>query len=88
MKKKYSWGYKAANKFFHVEAFVSTKKGEQLFQPYGQSSNGHLLLDYGFIEPNNPFDSVLVEHTYFGIDPQDVVHDWKLAKILEFREEK
>jgi len=39
------------------------KVGQQLFTSIGELTNIDLLLDYGFIENNNPYDSV-----YFNID--------------------
>ncbi|KAI9193259.1 uncharacterized protein BJ171DRAFT_603962 [Polychytrium aggregatum] len=36
-------------------------KGDEVFNTYGDISNGELLLNYGFVEANNPFDAMHVE---------------------------
>ena len=34
------------------------RSGEEVFNSYGSLSNANLLKQYGFVEPNNPYDTV------------------------------
>jgi len=83
---KWSWGYKAEHKFFHVSAIRSVKKGHQIYQFYGPYPNSKLLLDYGFILDSNSFDSVEVEPVYFGVNPEDELFSLKERIVSEIRE--
>jgi len=46
---------------FKMKAERFIKKGEEVFNTYGDLSSAQLLHTYGFVEPNNPFDSVLID---------------------------
>lgn len=45
----------------------------QLSQFYGPYSNSKLLLEYGFILDNNPYNSLTIEPEYLGVDPEDEI---------------
>jgi len=81
---KWSFGYKAENKFFHAETIKSVRKGFQVFQFYGPFSNAWLLMDYGFMIEDNSFSSVVVEPKYLGINPDDDLFEFKKKLIKEY----
>jgi len=85
---KWSYGFKAENKFFHVESFTSVKEGEEILLPYGHFSNLDLLLDYGFILDDEKADIVYVEPSFFGANPDDPLFDHKDPIVAQYKEKK
>jgi len=79
---KWTWGYRTV---FHTEALKNFKKGEQVYQFYGEYPNSKFLEQYGFIIEPNSFDSVLVETAYLGVDPDDPLISQKKKLIEPYR---
>lgn len=44
----------------------------KVLQFYGSLGNAELLLDYGFVIDNNPFDAVLIDVDLLGVDPEGI----------------
>lgn len=44
------------NNCFEIKTYNSFRKYDQVFISYGAHSNTHLLMEYGFILPDNPHD--------------------------------
>ena len=65
--KDWTW-YNAADPttvYFKLTTVSGIKKDKQIFIKYGQISNRHLLLYFGFSLPDNRFDVVHVKHENF-----------------------
>jgi len=85
---KYSWGYSPEYKFFHSEALRNYHIGEEVYQFYGHLANWELLLEYGFILDDNSYDSILVNKSYLGNDPEDPVLELKEKLLRPYIEHK
>ncbi|CAG2248136.1 unnamed protein product [Mytilus edulis] len=49
-------GFNKNNNCFEIKTYNSFRKYDQVFISYGAHSNTHLLMEYGFILPDNPHD--------------------------------
>jgi hypothetical protein len=55
------FGYDAADPdVFVMRALKPVKAGSELFSSFGQLSNSQLVVSYGFVLKDNPFDSVML----------------------------
>jgi hypothetical protein len=55
------FGYDAADpNVFVMRALKPVKAGSELFSSFGQLSNSQLVVSYGFVLKDNPFDSVML----------------------------
>ena len=57
MPRQTSWNYSNARKGFIIQACESIKKGDQIYDSYGNKCNNRFLLNYGFINLNNQDDN-------------------------------
>lgn len=56
-----AFGYDAADPdVFVMRALKPVKAGSELFSSFGQLSNSQLVVSYGFVLKDNPFDSVML----------------------------
>ncbi|XP_063402966.1 SET domain-containing protein 4-like isoform X4 [Mytilus trossulus] len=63
------------NNCFEIKTYNSFRKYDQVFISYGAHSNTHLLMEYGFILPDNP-------HDVYELDYDEIV---KVAHNLNFQ---
>ncbi|XP_052087736.1 SET domain-containing protein 4-like [Mytilus californianus] len=63
------------NNCFEIKTYNSFRKYDQVFISYGAHSNTHLLMEYGFILPDNP-------HDVYEIDYDEIV---KVAQNLNLQ---
>lgn len=57
---KLQWGFDDNAQGFVLTAVADYSAGDQLYLSYGSKSNTALLVDYGFVLPDNPWQSVVV----------------------------
>lgn len=81
-----------------IRAIHDIKKGKQIFNTYGKFPNAVLLLKYGFVVENNPYDKVSLVKEFdevvdliSGVDKADIAKRlkwWKEEGVFMFEEEQ
>ncbi|KAI9652576.1 MAG: hypothetical protein M1831_006679 [Alyxoria varia] len=73
---------KAAVSFNHMGFVVTAnrhyEKGEEIHVTYGSYSNDFLLVEYGFLPPNNPADSIALDEyfsSYMNTDREELLRE-------------
>ena len=56
-----SWNYSDEEGGFVAESFENIKRGEQVFDSYGQKCSSKFLLSYGFINDDNDVNEVAIQ---------------------------
>ncbi|ORZ23869.1 hypothetical protein BCR41DRAFT_416918 [Lobosporangium transversale] len=54
-------------KSYKIRTLLPYKKGEQVFINYGPHDNCFILVEYGFVTPNNPFNYVVVDNNFLQL---------------------
>ncbi|KAF8932155.1 SET domain-containing protein 4 [Haplosporangium gracile] len=54
-------------KSYQIKTLLSYKKGEQVFINYGPHDNCFILVEYGFVTPNNPYNYVTVDNDFMQL---------------------
>ncbi|KAF9170636.1 SET domain-containing protein 4 [Mortierella sp. AD010] len=54
-------------KSYKIKTLLPYKKGEQVFINYGPHDNCFILVEYGFVTPNNPFNYALVDNSFLQL---------------------
>ena len=57
MPRQTSWNYSNSRDGFIIEACERIKKGDQVYDSYGNKCNNRFLLNYGFVNLNNEADN-------------------------------
>ncbi|CAB4401307.1 unnamed protein product [Rhizophagus irregularis] len=52
---------------YEITTFVPYKRGDQVFINYGPHDNFFILMEYGFVIPNNPYNYVSLDKEYLEI---------------------
>ncbi|ESO05339.1 hypothetical protein HELRODRAFT_77693 [Helobdella robusta] len=62
---KMAAGFNEHNQHYEIKTFDSFKKFDQVFITYGSHDNTNLLINYGFLWPDNPNDCVMIQFGLF-----------------------
>ncbi|KAF9907893.1 SET domain-containing protein 4 [Linnemannia zychae] len=54
-------------KSYQIKTLLPYKKGEQVFINYGPHDNCFILVEYGFVTPNNPYNYVTVDNDFMQL---------------------
>ncbi|GJJ72830.1 hypothetical protein EMPS_05188 [Entomortierella parvispora] len=54
-------------KSYQIKTLLPYKKGEQVFINYGPHDNCFILVEYGFVTPNNPYNYVTVDDDFLNL---------------------
>ncbi|KAF9934786.1 SET domain-containing protein 4 [Linnemannia zychae] len=54
-------------KSYQIKTLLPYKKGEQVFINYGPHDNCFILVEYGFVTPNNPYNYVTVDNDFMEL---------------------
>jgi hypothetical protein len=75
-------GYDPRRGTFQVICENFIKKGDQIFIEYGEKKdNTSLLLEYGFVMPNNPFDKIQISKTDLNEASQKYQNKFQLTRL-------
>ncbi|KAI8351584.1 hypothetical protein B0O80DRAFT_388382 [Mortierella sp. GBAus27b] len=59
--------YCTKSKSYKIKTLLPYKKGEQVFINYGPHDNSFILVEYGFVTPNNPFNYASVDGDFMEL---------------------
>ncbi|RIA90810.1 hypothetical protein C1645_693251, partial [Glomus cerebriforme] len=72
---------------YEVTTFTPYKKGNQVFINYGAHDNFFILMEYGFVIPNNPYNYVLLDKEYFDLSlpgETEIIRQEKLDLLFHY----
>ncbi|KAF9107462.1 SET domain-containing protein 4 [Mortierella sp. AM989] len=55
-------------KSYKIKTLLPYKKGEQVFINYGPHDNCFILVEYGFVTPDNPYNYALLDNDFLQLD--------------------
>ena len=80
------WGYDNDRNGFKITAFTDIKKGEEIFDHYGNKSSYSFFINYAFIFESNQVDYNPLDFTFMKMDLIDGDHfsQLKLEHIIDY----
>ncbi|CAI2166878.1 9917_t:CDS:10, partial [Funneliformis geosporum] len=77
--------FNQATQCYEITTFTPYKKGNQVFINYGPHDNFFILMEYGFVIPNNPYNYVSLDREFFEIslpEETELIRQEKLDLLL------